>query len=64
MTTASDASTRQLIHELAAIEERMYILRAARAGSDATSPVSQELLRLTQREQHVLAQLRLHRASH
>lgn len=64
MTRATNASTRQLIQELAEIEDRMYALRAARTGSRAPTPVDQELVRLAGREEHVLAQLRRHHVHH
>ena len=64
MTPATQPSTRQLIQELAEIEDRMYVLRAARTGSRAATPVDQELVRLTGRAEHVLAQLRRQRVHH
>jgi hypothetical protein len=64
MTSATDGSTRKLIQELAEIEDRMYFLRATRAGARATPPVTQELIRLAGREEQVLAQLRRHRVHH
>lgn len=61
MTPTSDTSTRRLIQELAEIEDRMYALRAARAGSPVKLPVDRELVRLAGREEQVLSQLRRQR---
>ncbi|WP_377644894.1 hypothetical protein [Oryzobacter terrae] len=64
MTPDTNASTRKLIQELVEIEDRMYVLRAARNGASTRTPADPELLRLAGREEHVLAQLRRQRVTH
>lgn len=64
VTPHTTPSTRQLIQELAEIEDRMYLLRASGAAGHPTSPHHQELMRLAGREEQVLAQLRRQRVDH
>jgi len=63
MTPASsNPSIRELIAEYATIEDRLRTLEAHVHGGCA-APLNPELIRLTQREQQVLAMLRRHRVS-
>lgn len=64
MTPDANATTRRLIQELVEIEDRMFVLRAARTGAGTGATVDPELLRLAGREEHVLAQLRRQRVTH
>lgn len=64
MAPSPDESTRELIQQLAQIEDEMYLVRAAQTRSRATPALDAELLRLAQREQQVLARLRRQRVTH
>lgn len=61
MSPTENPSTRRLLEELAAIEDRMHAVRASRTPHGAPTPADRELLRLARREEQVLALLRLAR---
>ncbi|MFQ6172301.1 hypothetical protein ACK8HX_11900 [Oryzobacter sp. R7] len=60
-TATASPSTRELIKELAEIEDRTFAVRASMQGADCRARLAPELLRLSQREQQILAQLRRRR---
>jgi hypothetical protein len=62
MGQSSHPSTRELIQELATIEDRMHAVRAATARTGTSTHVTPELVQLARREEQVLALLRLQRS--